>query len=266
MKAVFLTGSHPRHAAIARAINDAGHLAGLVIEQREAFVPEPPPGLPAATEALFRLHFERRDEAERRHFGEALLPSVPRLDVSRDDLNTAATIAFINALQPDLILSYGVHKLTPETLDGMSAPLKWNIHGGLSPWYRGVTTHFWPSYFLEPQMTGMTVHELTQDIDGGAVVHQSAAALVRGDGVHDLACRAVQSLAKDMAQLLVVVSSDMRAPVRQATTGRIWRSVDWRPEHLHVVYELYGDRVVDRVLDGDLEGAVPKLIRQFDLA
>ncbi len=267
MNVVFLTGSHPRHAAMARAVAGTGHLAGLVIEQREAFVPEPPPGLPSATEALFQLHFARRDEAEARHFGEALLPDVSRLDVSRDELNTSQTSAFVSGCGPDLILSYGVHKLTPETLAGLTAPLKWNIHGGLSPWYRGVTTHFWPSYFLEPQMTGMTVHELTQDIDGGAVVHQSAATLVRGDGVHDLACRAVQALAGDMVRLLAVVAAgELRPPQRQLTTGRIWRSADWRPEHLHVVYELYGDRIVDRVLDGALEGAVPKLVRQFDVA
>jgi hypothetical protein len=33
---------------------------------------------------------------------------------------------------------------------------RWNIHGGLSPWYRGAITHFWPSYMLEPQLTGMS--------------------------------------------------------------------------------------------------------------
>lgn len=264
MKVVFLTGSHPRHAHVARAIANAGVLAGLVIEQREAFIPAPPEDIPASTRQLFIEHFEGRDAAEAKFFGDATVPDVPTRPVKMQELNTQATVDFINALAPDLVLSYGVHKLTPETLDAIRAPLKWNIHGGLSPWYRGVITHFWPSFLLEPQMTGMTVHELTKDIDGGDVIHQSLAEMVRGDGVHDTACRAVTSLCNDMEQLMAIVAADnIKGPFKQTTTGRIWRSVDWRPAHLHTVYELYGNRVVDRYLDGELQQSQPKISRQF---
>lgn len=264
MKVVFLTGSHPRHAHIARAISQTGFLAGLVIEQREAFLPEPPGDIPESTKQLFVQHFEGRDAAESRFFGDASLPSVPVLNVDMTELNTPSTVDFINKLAPDLILSYGVHKLTVSTLQGLSAKLKWNIHGGLSPWYRGVITHFWPSYFLEPQMTGMTVHELTNEIDGGDVIHQCLAEMVRGDGVHDVACRAVLSLCDDMDKLMKVVErNEVKQPSAQTTTGRIWRSVDWQPAHLHVLYEYYENKIVDRYLDGEFKQVLPKIVRQF---
>lgn len=262
MKVVFLTGSHPRHAYMARCIAASGALAGLVIERREDMLPQPPDGLPMKTDAVFRHHFLLREHEEGAHFGTAVLPDVTTRRVEMAELNTAATVDFINALKPDLVMSYGVHKLTPETLDGIQAPLKWNIHGGLSPWYRGVTTHFWPSYFLEPQMTGMTVHELTQDIDGGALIHQSAAALVRGDGLHALACRAVMALGEELPQLVAAVTH-LKPPHRQGTTGRIWRSADWRPEHLHLIYGHYDDRIVDHYLDGAFIRNEPRLFRQF---
>jgi hypothetical protein len=87
---------------------------------------------------------------------------------------------------------------------------------------------------------------------------------VRGDGLHDLACRAVTALGQEMPQLMRVVSDgNGRPPHNQGTTGRIWRSVDWRPEHLHLIYEVYGDRVVDHYLDGRFSHTEPKLIRQF---
>jgi folate-dependent phosphoribosylglycinamide formyltransferase PurN len=264
MKVVFLTGSHPRHAHMARAISKTGFLAGLVIEQRESFVPEPPSDIPESTRKLFLQHFEGRDLAEGKFFGISDLPNVPALHVDMSELNTKSTVDFINEISPDLVLSYGVHKLTSSTLQSLNASLKWNIHGGLSPWYRGVITHFWPSYFLEPQMTGMTVHELTKEIDGGDVIHQSLAAMVRGDGVHDVACRAVLSLCDDMEQLMKVVQSgQIKEPAAQTTTGRIWRSVDWQPAHLHVVYEHYGNKIVDRYLDGEFKQSLPKIVRQF---
>ncbi|MEI9905974.1 MAG: hypothetical protein WDN06_20265 [Asticcacaulis sp.] len=262
MKIVFLTGSHPRHAYMARCLAGTGALAGLVIEEREAFVPEAPAGLPPATEALFRCHFAARDEAEARHFGAAVLPGVPIRKVEMAELNTGATVDFINGLRPHLVMSYGVHKLTPETLDGIQAPLKWNIHGGLSPWYRGVTTHFWPSYFLG---TADDRHDGAR-ADAGyrrrRADHQSTAGLVRGDGLHDLAARAVMALGREMPPLIRAVAR-LKPPHRQGTTGRIWRSADWRPAHLHLIYEQYEDRIVDHYLDGAFGQAEPKLFRQF---
>ena len=120
-------------------------------------------------------------------------------------LNGPDTIAFLTAVGPDLILSYGCHKLSPAVL-ACTGRYAWNVHGGLSPWYRGVTTHFWPSYLLEPQMTGMTLHETTDQLDGGAILHQTGVDMVSGDGLHDLAARAVQGFADDLPAFLRDVS------------------------------------------------------------
>ena len=267
MKIVFMIGNHPRHLFMARMLARTGHLAALVIETRETHLPAPPAGLPAATAALFVRHFADREAAEARFFGAVAsvdpLMGVEALSVTVDELNGPKTQAFIGRLQPDLLLSYGVHKLKPETL--ARAPRhKWNIHGGLSPWYRGVTTHFWPSYFLQPQLTGMTLHTTTEAIDGGDVVHQTVAPLVRGDGVHDLACRAVVSLAEELPEVVArTVDGRLKDPVVPTTSGRIWRAVDWAPAHLHPVYDFYQNRIVDRCLDGEFGTIRPKLVRQF---
>jgi len=270
MSIVFMTGSHPRHFFMARAIVRSGHLAGVVFERRETHRPAPPSGLAEATRALFLRHFADRAASETRFFGgetserNESLPGVEILNVELEELNGPKTWSFLARHKPALLLSYGVHKLTPETLSHEPG-LRWNLHGGLSPWYRGVTTHFWPSYMLEPQMTGMTVHELTEAIDGGDVVHQSVAELVRGDGLHDLACRAVMGLAAEMPELARrALAGRVAAPRRQTTTGKIWRSADWRPAHLHPIYDHYGNRIVDRYLDGEFGGETPSLVRQFE--
>jgi methionyl-tRNA formyltransferase len=156
-----------------------------------------------------------------------------------------------------------VHILSPAVLDAVTGA-RWNIHGGLSPWYRGAITHFWPSYMLEPQLTGMTVHELTAKIDGGAIVHQSVADLVSGDGIHDLACRAVLSVSRELPELLERASAGtISPPTPQKTSGKLWLGSDWRPEHLRLIYDLYENRVVDRYLAGQFEKRSPPLVRQF---
>ena len=87
MSVVFMTGSHPRHRFMACAVARSNMLNGLVIEEREEHVPEPPPGLSHATRELFNLHFGDRATAESRHFGaetsEDALSGVEVLSLSR---------------------------------------------------------------------------------------------------------------------------------------------------------------------------------------
>ena len=113
-------------------------------------------------------------------------------------------------------------------------------------------------------MTGMTVHDLTQQIDAGAIVHQTAAKLVPNDGLHDLSCRAVLSLGEEMTELIKIVyeKSNIKK-LAHKTSGIIWTSNDWRPENLKFIYNVYNDRIVDAYLSGELENRPPKLHRQF---
>ena len=265
MRITLLIGSHPRHLFIARQVLATGLVTGVVMERREHMLPTPPEDIDDDLKDLFKRHFAERDMAERRAFGTSgdLGFESDMITVTPETLNTPQVCEFLDAQQADLALVYGVHKLDDATLSHIPGTA-WNIHGGLSPWYRGVITLFWPSYMLEPQATGMTVHEVTSAIDGGPIVHQVTAPLVRGDGVHDLACRAVTAIAAEIAELVSMFEAgDIEPPKAQHTTGRIWRARDWRPEHLRPVYEFYENRIVDHYLDGRFAQWTPSLIRQF---
>ncbi len=263
MKIIFITGSHPRHKFIARCVFETGHKGAIICDDRGTHVPAPPEGLDPDTEKLFIHHFAERETAEQRFFGDALWPQVPVHKVQPEKLNSPAIHELLQAEQPDLLLTYGCHKLTNETLACVKGQ-RWNCHGGLSPWYKGAVTHFWPSYMLEPQMTGMTVHNLTAELDAGAVVHQCTADLIRGDGVHALACRAVAKLGEELPVLLKKLADGEPIEKKQHTTsGKLWPGRDWRPEHLHLIYTVYKDRIVDHYLDGKFDHHTPKLHRQF---
>lgn len=269
MSIVVITGDHPRHSYLVLRLAEAGILSGWVRERREAFVPEPAADLSERLKDLFRLHFRRREEAEERFFGRPALPSgIDQLDVTSATLNGPATLDFLRDRAARLVLSYGCHKLSDPLMAAAGATF-WNTHGGLSPQYRGVTTHFWPSYLLEPQMTGMTLHETTAALDGGAVLHQSSVQMVRGDGLHDLAARCVRGYADELPQLLALVlreGPDLPGGLPQKSTGKLWMSSDWRPEHLIPIYVHWEDRIADAVLDGTLAGRVPALTSVLDPA
>jgi hypothetical protein len=52
----------------------------------------------------------------------------------------------------------------------------------------------------------------------------------------------------------------------QKTSGRLYLSSQFRAVHLRVNYDLFGNRLVDAYLDGELGAHQPKLIRSGDVS
>jgi len=264
MKVLLLTGSHPRHLYVVNQLINSGCVIGHIMEQREEFIPQPPYGLEEQDRINFIRHFKDRDNSERTFFAEndKVVQDIPTLQVTNDSLNHPHTIEWIQSLQADLLISYGVHKLSDELL-AAGPKHAWNIHGGLSPWYRGNTTLFWPFYNLKPNWAGMTIHKLSSRIDAGDILHHSVPQLIRGDGIHDVASRAVMQVAHDLLYIISSFELSRLNYSKQCSSGKLYTSLDWQPQHLRVIYQLFNNDIVDCFLDGELGYSVPTLVKAF---
>lgn len=263
-----ITGNHPRHKHFANILISTGKVCSWVIEEREEFLPQPPTNLTQDLKALYNYHFNERDRIEMEVFGESVdaenRVKVPICKVNIRHLNSDSTIQFVNETFPKLVISYGCHKLNEKFINNVGVRF-WNTHGGLSPDYRGTITHFWPSYFLEPQMTGMTMHETTNFLDAGEIIFQTAAPMVRGDTLHRLASRNVLLFSEKLAEKIKSLNFlDLPKGKCQDGYGKVFMSKDWRPEHLRFIYETHNDAIVDKVIDGIIVGRNPKLISIFE--
>ncbi|MGL5947740.1 MAG: formyl transferase [Aeromonas sp.] len=260
---VLITGDQPRHAYLAKKVMSLGVPVTWITERRGLFVPPAPDSLNDNLKGLWMRHFALRDECEAHYFSQEMADIAQSKPIDVSELNSPATLTLIRELNPTLLISYGCHKLSPELLNCFSGKA-WNIHGGLSPWYRGCITHFWPAYMLEPQMTGMTLHETTDAIDGGNIIHQTAITPQRGDRLHDLAGRAVKEFCDELPRVLakVLAQAQLPAGTPSTTSGRIWIARMWQPQHLEVIYTHFGDKIVDYCLDNGVAMPAPKLIRQ----
>ena len=274
-RVLLITGDHPRHLHAVVSIASVHEIAGWIIEAREPILPTIPISdsfIDAELKEFWDLHFQARYTSEYRFFvnecDEFDLTSAKSMDslssrilrVDKDSLNSTSTIAFVRETNADVAISYGCHVLRKNFLDEMPIE-KYNIHGGLSPWYRGCITHFWPSYLLEPQMTGMTLHRLTHILDGGEIVHQNSASLVRGDGLHDLACRTVRSFQKELPSVITAIEKGDYQLNAQKSSGKLWLASDWNAQHLKLIYGFFQDRVVDYCLDAGKTALTKKIIK-----
>lgn len=267
MKILWIGGNHARHLYYLNSINDVFPVSGVVLERREggtnSSIVDAPTDLDENDRRNFVRHFTNRRNAEERFFGDQNIPNVKRLEISETELNTEKTIDFVKSVSPDLVLTFGCH-LIKEPLFSKLPKHTINLHGGLSPRYRGSATMFWPFYFLEPNHVGTTFHYIVSEPDAGSIVHQSIPKLEYGDTIHDVACKAVISASRDIIELLKIFQENKKWDTYiQKGTGKNWLERDFRPEHLRIIYDLFDDKMVDRFLNGDIKPNNPNIIRQF---
>lgn len=263
-KTLILIGNHPRHLYYCSRLIPKLDDARIVLMERESTMPSFEM-VPERYKRLLKTHFENRLEVESEAYKsvvnveiDALLNPYSVIRIPRERLNAASTKDLARNYSPDLVLIFGTDLLDEEFISIMPRHTI-NCHLGLSPWYKGSATLFWPFYFLEPEMCGFTLHKITTQPDAGAIYHQFSTPLAFGDGIHDVAARTVK-IAAEHAGLLVghLRAHPNCAPIPQRTSGRVWRTKDWRPEHLHFIYDVMNNRVVDHVLSyrriKDVEG------------
>ena len=216
--------------------------------QREELVPSPPEGIAARDRENFIRHFRDRQKVELDRYGSASAREVfgsRGLFVSPQQLNTTDVARAVKRFDPDLAFIFGSDLIRSPLIDRLP---KWriNLHLGLSPWYKGAATLFWPFYFLSPQMAGVTFHQIVAAADAGGVVHQSVPKLTKGDGVHDVAANAVLQAKRDLTRLLDDYDKTREFVLHeQRTPGRLFLGADFQPAHLRVLYDLYDNRIVD---------------------
>ena len=152
------------------------------------------------------LHFSERLKVEREmlSFDDQYHPSFYK--IKKGDINSPATIREIIDYNPSLIITYGCSILTNEFISRAPGK-KINVHLGLSPYYRGTATNFWPIYNHEMQYCGVTFHELTTKVDGGDIFGQYSLKRETFETVHHVGNSLIRSLPENTFKIITNLES-----------------------------------------------------------
>jgi len=111
--------------------------------------------------------------------------------VSKGDVNDPEIVSYItNHLKPELVVAFGCSILREPLLSSFRGRLL-NLHLGLSPYYRGAASNFWPLVNGEPEYVGATFMHLDSGIDTGEIIHQIRARVYRNDTPHQIGNRLI---------------------------------------------------------------------------
>jgi methionyl-tRNA formyltransferase len=170
MKITVFTSNQPRHISLVETLGKIADQVHVVQECNTIF-PGQVDDFYKKSEVMQR-YFGRVIEAEEKVFGRPrfLNHNVSHLSMKMGDLNRLEMEALTPALQSDVYVVFGASFIKGPLCDFLVERRAFNIHMGISPYYRGSSCNFWALYDRRPDYLGATVHLLTKGLDSGPML------------------------------------------------------------------------------------------------
>lgn len=124
-----------------------------------------------------------------------------------DKPNSKAFLEKIEALDPDIIVSYSAPVVFKEKLLQLPKHGCINLHCSLLPHYAGVMPSFWTLYHQEKE-GGCTVHYMDTKIDNGKILGQSRVPIHSTDSMTDIILRTKEEGGELMKEVLRAIHED----------------------------------------------------------
>jgi hypothetical protein len=256
LRTMILCGRSPRHLYVANALCACPAAEPLAIVQetgtewnaKKAVKLLRPDNL---TRKVWRWLRDRRrytgNREARFFFGDAS----PRLDrpdlvVEVPHINHPEVVALADRIQPDLICVFGTSLIRSELLSRGRLGIA-NLHGGLSPEYRGADCTFWALYNREPEKVGCTLHWIDRGIDTGRLIAHVCPEIHPDDDELSLFWRGVRDSAEVYAEFVQRLAAGERFGQPQPGQGRLYQVKQRGLRHELVVDRLLREGLLNTI-------------------
>ena len=191
MKITVFTGNQPRHLSLIKDLARISDEVFAIIEVNTIFPGKKPDFYKKS--GIMQKYFSHMINSERKIFGDiSLLPkNVRALIVKSGDLNDIPINTLAPILNSDEYIVFGSSYIKGELIDFLVSKNAYNIHMGVSPFYRGSSCNFWAAYDRNLSMIGATIHLLSKGLDSGPILFHALPTPT--DNPFDLGMKAVKS-------------------------------------------------------------------------
>jgi methionyl-tRNA formyltransferase len=204
--------------------------------------------------SLREKHLNLRSQTEADFFSlfnQHIIDKSNPLLIKKGEVNETKNVNQIIDLNPDLIIAYGCSIIKSELLDIFKERFI-NIHLGLSPYYRGSATNYWPFVNNELSCVGVTFMQIDEGIDTGAIIHQERAIIFAADNIHTIGCRLIKDMTYSCARIVDLYPSiNLSQTVIQQQTNvplRYYRKKDFTEDSVKSAYHNIRNRMIENYL------------------
>jgi methionyl-tRNA formyltransferase len=146
----------------------------------------------------------------------------PELVKEVPHINHPDVVQLADEFDVDLIAVFGTSLIRGDLLNKGRLGIV-NLHGGLSPEYRGADCTFWALYNGEPEKIGCTLHYIDNGIDTGRLIAHVSPEIHPDDDELTLFWRSVKDSAQVYAELMQKLAQGESPGVVQPGKGRLYQ-------------------------------------------
>ena len=255
MSTVIFTSSSPRHKPFAAIINNNTNLNLVKVFHEE--------GSPLNELVEKRKnndvelgHLEARSIAEKDFFElyintQNKIKSISEI-VPKFWFSSKSCLEILKGINPNQILVYGTTIIRGEIINTFKRKIL-NLHLGLSPYYRGAGTNYFPFVNNEPEYAGSTFMYLDEGIDTGEIIHQIRPVINITDSFHQLSNRflihSFQTYSKIAERNLQNVLKEPFVTSTMKNNKRLlYKKSDFSRESVLKMYENFKNGMIDQYL------------------
>lgn len=196
-------------------------------------------------------HLESRTQSEKDFFTtftETSKDLSAPIFIPKGEINNEIYIKKIINQNPDLIIAYGCSLIKEPLL--IAFPNRFlNVHLGISPYYRGSGTNYWPLVNSEPEFVGATFMYIDSGIDTGDIIHQIRARVIWGDTPSSIGNRLIMDIVPVYAEIIRNIDSIPKMPQPQTPTDeKVYRQKDYSEESVEKLYDKFKNGLVEKYL------------------
>ena len=230
MKLALLTSNQIRHQYVAHALA-ANHDLLLIVAEDKGNESQMLGETSEETEIL-SAHFSELQEVNTQYFSDisGFPGSAEVLHVPRGAINDHTVVKALqdNAVEGIAVFGCGIlHENVFRACHGKVV----NIHQGLSPYYRGSGTNFWPFVNGELECVGVTVHYIDHGIDTGGIICHGRPDIRDSDSLHLIGCKTIEVSANLLSRVFLSMDhGHVPASIPQWSKGRYYRRKDFNAD------------------------------------
>lgn len=235
MKALVLTSTSLRHLYFAKTIAHSFDAPVALTEAKKNYY-----SAQREESEGIKQHFENIKSSEQKWFAGAVCGDLPEIrEVA--DINSPELISWAVQENFDVLCLFGTAILKEGWLEAFPDKIV-NLHLGLSPFYRGSATLFWPFADRELEHLGSTIHLATAKVDAGSIIKQIYPELRTSEGYYDITHRLIRdSIDEFPAAVKSYLSGEVKPRRQEAIKGKLYRKADFSLEALNKALDYVGE-------------------------
>lgn len=201
MKIVILTSNGLRHKFLANSLASKADDTLVVSEckQNDSINTD------SEDQSTINEHFRLRNETEKIFFPNNDFFTTKTLPILYKEVNLDYVYQAIKKFHPDMMFIFGSYIIREPLLSLMPPDRTINLHLGLSPYYRGSGTNFWPFVNNELEYVGSTILHLDSGIDTGDIICHTRPEIELGDNVHTVGCKVILSSVNSLIRIMEMI-------------------------------------------------------------